>query len=500
MIKLKATFLDFEMGIPIVMMHVEDARDVGVFPGDRVLIRYNSKAEKIAFVETTTQLVKEGQIGIRREAKEKYGVIKGTILFVSPVMKPRSVEFIKKKLDGIELKDSEINEIIHDVATNRLTDIELGAFVSGVYTRGFNDKEVLAVTRAMVYEGDSLKWNKKYVVDKHSIGGVPGNRVTPIVVAIVAAAGLTIPKTSSRAITSPAGTADTMEVFCNVSFSVDEIKQIVNKTNGCLVWGGALDLAPADDKLIRAEYPLSLDPEGQVLASVMSKKKSVGSKYVVIDLPFGDGAKVKSFEDAKRLAIKFKKLGASLEMHIECTLTKGDQPIGNGVGPVLEAIDIMEVLFGRGPIDLFEKSVELAGVILSMTGKGNEKTAKELIDSGAALEKFKQIVVAQGGTADKDLDKLLSKKKISVYAKKTGTVLSVNNKVIADIAKRAGAPKDIGAGVYVYVKRWQTIKKGDKLLDIYSSKEYKIKSVEELLSEFESCVIGSDKDMTVEVV
>ncbi|MCK4968276.1 MAG: AMP phosphorylase, partial [Candidatus Aenigmarchaeota archaeon] len=416
MIKLKATFLDFEMGMPIVMMHKEDARDVGVYPGDRVLIKYNSKVEKIAFVETTTHIVNEGQIGIRKESKEKYGILKGTTLLVSPVLKPKSIEFIKKKLDGLELKPSEINEIIHDVATNRLTDIELGAFVSGVYTRGFNDKEVLAVTRAMVNEGDSLEWNRKYVVDKHSIGGVPGNRVTPIVVAIVAAAGLTIPKTSSRAITSPAGTADTMEVFCNVSFSIDEIKKIVEKTNGCLVWGGALDLAPADDKLIRAEYPLSLDPEGQVLASVMSKKKSVGSKYVVIDLPFGDGAKVQSFAAAKRLAIKFKKLGESLDMTIECTLTKGDQPIGNGVGPVLEAIDIMEVLSGRGPVDLLEKSVELAGVIFNMTGKGDEKTAKEIVDSGAALEKFKQIVSAQGGTTDKDLDKLLGKKRISIYA------------------------------------------------------------------------------------
>ncbi|MCK4551186.1 MAG: AMP phosphorylase, partial [Candidatus Aenigmarchaeota archaeon] len=325
-------------------------------------------------------------------------------------------------------------------------------------------------------------------------------RVTPIVVSIIAACGLTIPKTSSRAITSPAGTSDTMEVFCNVSFSTEEIKRIVGETNGCLVWGGALDLAPADDKLIRAEYPLSLDPEGQVLASVMSKKKSVGSNCVVIDLPFGDGAKVKSFDAAKRLAMKFKKLGEALGMKIECTITKGDQPIGNGVGPVLEAIDIMDVLSGRGPQDLSEKSVELAGVLLKMTNKGDEETARKILESGAALDKFKQIVRSQGGTTNKDLAGMLAKKKISYYAKKTGTILKVDNKIVANLAKRAGAPKDTGAGVYLYFKRWQQVKKGDKLLDIYTSHDYKLEYTKKLLSEKDAFIIGSDKDMTVEVV
>ncbi len=500
MIKLKATFMDFEIGLPIVMMNAEDARDLGVFPGDRVCIRHGKKTEKTAFVELTKHIVKEGYLGIRKEAKEKYGVQKGQELSVSAVLKPASVEYIKKKLDGYELKAIELEEIIRDIATNRLTDIELGSFVSAVYTRGFTDREVIATTRAMVNEGEHIKWNKKFIVDKHSIGGVPGNRVTPIVVSIIAAAGLTIPKTSSRAITSPAGTSDTMEVFCNVSFSTDEIKHIVGETNGCLVWGGALELAPADDKLIRAEYPLSLDPEGQVLASVMSKKKSVGSNCVVIDLPFGDGAKVKSFDAAKRLAMKFKKLGEALGMKIECTITKGDQPIGNGVGPVLEAIDIMDTLLGKGPQDLSEKSVELAGVLLQMTNKGDEETARKILESGAALDKFKQIVRAQGGTTNKDFSKMLAKKKISYYAKKTGTILKVDNMVVANLAKRAGAPKDVGAGVYLYFKRWQQVKKGDKLLDIYTSQDYKMEYIKKLLSEKDAFVIGSDKDMTVEVV
>ena len=500
MIKLKATFMDFEIGLPIVMMNAEDARDLGVFPGDRVCIRHGKKTEKTAFVEITKHIVIEGYLGIRKEAKEKYGVQKGAELSVSAVLKPASVEYIKKKLDGYELKAIELEEIIRDIATNRLTDIELGSFVSAVYTRGFTDREVIATTRAMVNEGEHIKWNKKFIVDKHSIGGVPGNRVTPIVVSIIAACGLTIPKTSSRAITSPAGTSDTMEVFCNVSFSTEEIKRIVGETNGCLVWGGALDLAPADDKLIRAEYPLSLDPEGQVLASVMSKKKSVGSNCVVIDLPFGDGAKVKSFDAAKRLAMKFKKLGEALGMKIECTITKGDQPIGNGVGPVLEAIDIMDTLSGRGPQDLSEKSVELAGVLLKMTNKGDEETARKILESGAALDKFKQIVRSQGGTTNKDLAGMLAKKKISYYAKKTGTILKVDNKIVANLAKRAGAPKDTGAGVYLYFKRWQQVKKGDKLLDIYTSHDYKLEYIKKLLSEKDAFRIGSDKDMTVEVV
>lgn len=470
--KLKAKFMDFEAGTPIVVMNVQDARDLGVYVNDRVTVSFKA-ITKTAFIETTKHLVAPGELGVRKESR-KYGVKEGTPLDVFPSEKPASVEITRKKIKGCELKKQEIEVLVRDINNNRLSDIELGAFVTSVYIRGLSEKESLYLTQAMVSCGSSLDWGTHLVADKHSIGGIPGNRVTPIVVAIVSSAGILMPKTSSRAITSPAGTADTMEVFCNVCFSADEIKKIVRKTGGCLVWGGALDLAPVDDKLIRIEHPLSLDPEGQVLASVMSKKKAVGSKYLVIDIPYGDGAKEADIASSVELAKKFKWLAKQLDMEAECAITRGDQPVGLGVGPVPEAIDIIDVLRGKGPDDLREKSLELAGMLLSMTKKGDKKTARNILDSGKALSKFFEIVRAQGGDPRKDVEKMLGKYRKQFFAPRDGYAVRLDNSAISRAAKAAGAPKDIGAGLKMYCKRGDKVSRGDLLFEIYAEKDYRL--------------------------
>lgn len=498
MLKLKAHFMDFEPGIPIVILNNEDAEDIGLRPHDRIQIRYKETA-KTAYIETTSKMIEKGQIGLRKESM-RYGIREGTIVHIRPGPKPESLDIIKKKLDCIELKKEEIEILIKDIDTGRLTDIELGALVAAIYIQGFSEKEIINMTKSMVRHGKQMTWPQKYVVDKHSIGGIPGNRTTPIIVPIIAAAGLTIAKTSSRAITSPAGTADTMEVFCNVSFTPKDIRRIIKKTNACLVWGGSLDIAPVDDKLIRAEHPLSLDPEGQVIASVLSKKKSAGSKYVLIDIPLGDGAKVSKIEQARNLARKFNLVGKKLDMTIECAITKGDGPIGRGIGPVLEAIDIMEVLEGKGPKDLREKSIELAGLLLRMTGRGNEETARDILDSSHALKKFNDIIRAQGGKAKIDLNKLLGKYKISICSETSGTILKISNTAVAKIARLAGAPKDKGAGIYLYFKKGQKVNKGEKLYDIYAEKKHKLKNALHETRHKKVYIVGSKEEMIIEEI
>lgn len=498
MLKLKARFMDFEPGIPIVILNTEDAEDLGLRPHDRIEVTY-MQTTKTAYIETTHTIIKPGHIGLRKESK-RYGIKDGTIIHIRPTPKPKSLDIIKKKLDGVELKKEEIDTLIKEIDQNRLTDVELGALVAGIYIEGFSERETIHTTKAMVKHGKQITWPQKYIVDKHSIGGVPGNRTTPIIIAIVAAAGLTIPKTSSRAITSPAGTADTMEVFCDVSFTPEEIKRIVNKTNACLVWGGSLDIAPVDDKLIRAEYPLSLDPEGQVIASVLSKKKSAGSKYVLIDIPLGDGAKVSKIEKARNLARKFKHIGEKLDMHIECAITKGDGPIGRGIGPVLEAIDIIEILEGKGPKDLREKSIELAALMLKMTGHGSEEKARKILDSGLALKKFNEIITEQNGNPGKDLQKLLGRHKESICADTSGTIEQISNTAISKIARLAGAPKDKGAGVYLYFKKGQKVNKGEKLFDIYAEKKHKLKNALNIANSCRVYIIGPKENMLIEEI
>jgi thymidine phosphorylase len=207
-----------------------------------------------------------------------------------------------------------------------------------------NTNEMVYLTKAMINAGQQIKWEQPVIFDKHCVGGLPGNRTTPIVVSIVAAAGLIIPKTSSKAITSPAGTADMMETITNVNLSVEEIKAVVNKENACLAWGGGVKISPADDLLIYVEKALDIDSEAQMIASVLSKKAAAGSTDVIIDIPYGKTAKVRSHEEALKLKYYFEVVSEAIGLRITVLITDGSQPVGRGIGPALEALDVLAIL------------------------------------------------------------------------------------------------------------------------------------------------------------
>src|SRR3989344_2670640 len=231
-------------------------------------------------------------------------------------------------------------------------------------------QETAWMTESIVETGQKLNLRKKIIADKHSIGGIAGNRTTPIVVSICSAAGLTIPKTSSRAITSAAGTADVIETIAKVDFSISELKGIITRVNACMIWGGSLGLAPADDKIIQVERLLKLDPEPQLLASIMAKKIAVGATHVLIDIPCGKTAKV-TRQEAVKLKKNFLDLSRYFKIKLECVLTDGSQPIGNGIGPVLEMRDVLAVLkqSPSRPIDLEKKSLFLSAGLLELAGR-----------------------------------------------------------------------------------------------------------------------------------
>src|SRR3989344_5835819 len=344
----------------IVVINSVDAKSTGLNALDRVKISYGKK-EVIAVVNIAIDHnVGVGEIGLFDEVVDKLNIKDGVLLNAEYENKPLSLGYIKDKLNGKRLNEKKIKEIIDDIVKNKISEVEASYFIAGIYTHGLDDDEVFYMTKAIASEGKPITWGKKIVLDKHSSGGTPGNRTTMIIVPIVAAAGLCIPKTSSRAITSAAGTSDVMEVFANVSFSNERIKQIVEKTNACMVWCGAMDLASADDRIIKIERPLSLDPRGLLLASILAKKKAVGATHVLIDIPYGEGSKTGELKNAKRLRKLFIKLGKRLGMKIEVILSDGTQPIGNGIGPALEARDVLYVLTNneKEPKDLKKKAVE----------------------------------------------------------------------------------------------------------------------------------------------
>jgi len=387
-----------------------------------------------------------------------------------------SLSFLRSKIYGNKLSAEQMDEIISDITLGYYSDIQISAFITACAGNRLSKEEILNLTKSMLKAGEKIDWEEEIVVDKHCVGGIPGNRTTPIIVSIVTAFGLTMPKTSSRAITSPAGTADTMEVLAPVEFDISTIKKIVTKEKGCIVWGGAVSLSPADDILIRIERALDLDSEGQMIASILSKKIAVGSNHILIELPIGKTAKVRSLEMANLLKDSLQEVAQNLGVKVKVIFTDGSQPVGNGIGPSLEARDVMAVLSNakNAPQDLRDSALMLAGEILEFSStvkKGEGKIlATEILNSGKALEKFQAICQAQGG-----IKKISQAKFIHRYlAKKDGIISEIDNRQIAMVAKLAGAPFDKTAGVDLLVKIGSKIEKSEELFAIHSNSAKKL--------------------------
>lgn len=412
-----------------------------------------------------------------------------------------ALEAIRKKLVGKELTYKEIFAIMDQISQEKLGGVLTMYFAASGYSKGFSDKELYFLTKAMVETGEKLHF-KGIVADKHSIGGVPGTRTTLIVVPIVAAAGFTIPKSSSRAITTPGGTADDMEVLAHVEFGKEKIYKIVAKTNGCIVWGGSFNIAPADDVLIHVEEPLLFESFDKIIVSIMAKKVAFGSNHVVIDLPWGKMVKVHTLADAEVLKNKFENLAKKFGIKIRIIIHRTDEPVGRGIGPVLETREAIRVLQQKKerPLDLEVRSINLAGNLIDLCLLSSsaelrnyvKKThgnafgwATELLKSGKAFEKMQDIIQAQDGDPKIDSEDL--KPGTATYnlrAEKHGVVSHINSKEITIIAKILGAPKSKASGMYLYKKIGDKIKKGDILCTLYSDTQYTMKEAKDSLENF----------------
>lgn len=470
---LKPYKIKIKTGGTMVAVLLEDtAHKMDLHVGDRIKLT-SDRSSVICVLDITKNSLPKGSIGLFAEAYNELNIEKGDTVTITTADKPASLLSIRAKLDGKALNEVELNQIVHDIVNGDLSDVEMTYFVSGCYAHGLNDAETSALTKAIVNNGKKLEFGNRIVADKHCIGGVPGNRVTPLVIPIVVAAGILMPKTSSRAITSPAGTADAVETVCNVTIKAPKLKQIAEKVGGFMVWGGGVDLAAADDHMIKIRNPMSLDPEGMLLASIMAKKHSVSANHVLIDIPVGEEVKMKDEKRAQHLKNRFIKIGTMLGMKVKVIVTNGDQPIGNGVGPFLEMVDVMNVLKNdpKAPADLREKGIMEAGELLEMTGKAAKgkglKMATELIESGKAWKKFNEIIDAQGR---KKFPKP-AVYQLPVSAQKTGKVTKIHNKTIAHIARLAGAPKDLASGLVLAVKLGAKVKKGDTLFTIHANNQ-----------------------------
>lgn len=384
-----------------------------------------------------------------------------------------SLGHVRSKVYGKELKEDQINSIIEDVTKGYLSDVQIAMFLASTTGARLNEQEIYYLTKAMIHTGQQLRWQTPLIVDKHCVGGLPGNRTSLLVVPIVAAFGLTIPKTSSRAITSPAGTADTMEVLAPVDLSLDKMRKVVEQEHGCIVWGGSVELSPADDILIRIERAMDLDSDGQLVASILSKKIAAGSTHIVIDIPVGPSVKIRSLQTAQRLQHYLETVGKHFNVKIKTLITDGTQPIGRGIGPALEAKDVLAVLMNdkNAPQDLRERSLTIAGKVIEFSPNVTAGTgidiARKILDSGLAFKKFQEICIAQGGFKE---PKTASHTSV-IVAKHSGIVTQIENHRISRIAKLAGAPQSQTAGVELLVRVGDTVEKSQPLFVLHSQSQ-----------------------------
>lgn len=436
----------------------------------RVQVSYNGRSIIATLNVTTDSLLAPDEASLSEAAWLLLGANTGDLARLSHSPPVESLSHVRAKVYGETLSAAAIMSIVKDIAGGRYSDIDLAAFVTAFAGRNTAIDETIALTRAMIDTGERLYWGRSPVVDKHCVGGLPGNRTSMIVVPIVAACGLTMPKTSSRAITSPAGTADAMETVAPVDLDITRMRAVVEQEGGCIVWGGRVRLAPADDVIISVERPLDFDGATQLVASVLSKKAAAGATRAVIDIPIGPTAKIRSTGDAEAIEEMLRVVGDAVGLSVRAIRTDGTQPVGRGIGPALEARDVLKVLRASAdaPQDLRARALVLAGAVLEVgdaapAGRG-EARAREALENGAALRKFEAICAAQGGMHEPARAPLT----YVVRTTERGRVCGIDNRRLARLAKLAGAPRAPSAGLELHARLDSRLERDEPLLTIHA--------------------------------
>jgi thymidine phosphorylase len=442
----------------------------GLSPRSLVLLTANGREAIATLYHVSSDLLEIDEAGLSEAAWLRLQTADGDPVLARHPDPIESLAKVRSRIFGNRLDQRALSSIIGDIAARRYSDVHLASFITACSALALDLSETVALTRAMVGAGERLSWPGAPIVDKHSVGGLPGNRTTPIIVAIAAANGLTMPKTSSRAITSPAGTADTMETVAPVDLDLPSIRRVVEQEGGCVVWGGSVRLSPADDILIRIERALDLDPEGQLVASVLSKKIAAGSTHLVLDLPVGPTAKVRGREAAETLSRRLTAVAAAFGLATRVIIGDGRQPIGRGIGPALEARDVLAVLrcSAEAPEDLRQRTCALAGALLEIGGAARDDEgaglAVQSLDDGRAWAKFQRICEAQGGMRRPPL----AAQTHPLLARRHGRLATINNRKVAKLAKLAGAPDVKAAGLLMNVRLGDRIEPGQPLCTVHA--------------------------------
>ncbi len=486
---LKAKLVDINTGGNLVVfLNSEDAQKYNIEDSDRLMMSWKKAGGVVVEVHLSEDFIPQGKIGLSSEIQDKLHIKNGEEIKLRVIDVPESVRAIARQLNGVDLDYQQIESIIKDIVNYRLDDVMVAFYLAGAFWDGADYDKIYNITKAMVETGHVFEF-KGEVVDKHSTGGLSGNRITPLIVSIVASLGIKFPKTSSRAVTSPAGTADTMEVLMPVTFDNKGIKEIVDQAGACIVWG-AKDIAPSDDRIIKVAHQLPTEPTNKMITSIMAKKVAMDANYLVIDVPVNSTAKVKTLDQAREIKSVFEYLGKRFGIKVKVLPYESKDPVGQGIGPALEARDVLRVIQRKKdrPLDLEEKAVFFSGQLLELVGRAESGEGTELaqkqLDSGAAEEKLREIIKVQGGDPKIDSEEIkIGQEVYEVKAEKDGHVKLINDSHLDWLARILGAPSIKEAGLYLYKGAGDEVKKGEVLFALYANNKRRLKATRDSLDD-----------------
>lgn len=472
----KAKLIEIEHGYNAVVINEETANLLGFDVSDRVLVKAYDRSA-VAIVNHAKEFVKNHEVGVFKDLAQTLLIEEGMSVSVEPTPMPASLEYIRKKLDGGVLIEQEIRTIINDVMSQKLSNAELASFVSAVYTKGFSTDETTSLTQAIIDSGEVIVPPFQPVASEHSIGGVAGGRSSMLLVPIIASLGICVPKTASRAISSASATADVMEVLAPVSLTSKQIIEVLRRAGACIVWGGAVNMSAADDRLIQIRRPLRLDPQPLLIASILAKKKAEGAQFVVFDIPVGRGVKIPDAEKGRELARTFEVFATKLGISAVSTISDGSEPLMHLLGPAFEARGVLEVLQSRGKNgenSLLEKACIACGALLhairGITREEGYAIARQQVENGKAYEKFQEIIEAQGGNPNIRPEEIaVGSHRETIFSGGQGRVSHVDNQAVSRVLRALGAPKDKHAGLAIKVRKGQQVMQGEELYELYAS-------------------------------
>jgi len=478
-----------------VFMNEQMLKDMDLSPLDRVEISSVTDMGRKVIASIHPFVHGQDKVGLSKETADDLGVQVEGFISIKAADRPDSLSIIKDRMGGMELTGESMMSVVGDILDDTLSHLEVGQLLGSFYRSDLSMAELYGLTKYLSESGDTYDWGGGLVAGKGDTFPVPGNGTTPIIVAIVASLGVKMPCLDMRALQTPSSSVDTMEVMSRVDLDLPSIRKVVEARKGCIALSDDLYLAPAEKKLRAMRAASGTDPESVITASLVARNLSLGCRYLIVDMPIGMETRYSSIGLANQLSQRLTKLAARFGLRTAVELTYGDEPIGNGIGPALEARDVLKVLMNRpdAPVDLMEASLLLTGKLIDLMGQelfgadhrpgDGIEIAKEKLRSGTALGSFKGMIEAQGGNPDTRPENItVSPFLVEIRSLKEGQLVDYDTRVVNKIARIAGAPQFKGSGIEFYRKARDMVRRNELLLNVHAASEERRAMVYEHLS------------------